>query len=66
MILLFLRLEGEEALKYLFVSVGSRAEKFNIVSNDHGRTHKCDVSVFDWKFPFWCKFGEKIKLVSFS
>ena len=27
------------------MSVGPRAEKFNIVSNDHGHTHK-------WTFPF--------------
>ena len=49
--LLSLRLEGEETLKYR-VSVGSCAEKFNIVSNDHGRNHKCDCSVFARKFPF--------------
>ena len=34
------------------------AEKFNIVSNDHGRTHKCDFSVFDRKFPL-VKFSNK-------
>ena len=32
------------------MSVSLRAEKFNIVSNNHGRTHKCDFSVFDRKF----------------
>ena len=31
------------------MSVGPRAEKLNIVSNDHG----CDFSVFDPKYPFW-------------
>ena len=35
------------------MSVGPRAEKFNIVSQNHGRTHKCDFYVFDQKFPFW-------------
>ena len=35
------------------MSVGSRAERFNIVSNDHGRKHKCDFSVLERKFPFW-------------
>ena len=49
--LLSLWLEGEQTLKYV-VSVGPRAEKFNIVCNDHGRTHKCYFSVFDQKFPF--------------
>ena len=42
--LLPLRLEGEE-------TVGSGVEKFNIVSNDHGRMQKCDSSVFDRKLP---------------
>ena len=27
------------------MSVGPRSEKFNIVSNDHGRTQKCDFCV---------------------
>ena len=27
------------------VSVGLRAEKFNIVSNDNGRTQKCDFYI---------------------
>ena len=35
------------------VSVGPRTEKFNIVSNNHGCTHKCDISVFDQKYSFW-------------
>ena len=25
------------------MSVGPRAEKFNVVSNDNGRTQKCDL-----------------------
>ena len=45
------------------VSVGTRAEEFNIVSNDHGRTHKCDFSVFDRRFCFWPK---KMKIVNLS
>ena len=43
------------------MSVGSRAEMFNIVSIDHGRTHKCDFSVFNRKFPFWENLVKKIK-----
>ena len=39
-----LRLEGEETLKYR-LSVGPPSKKFNIVSNDHGRTQKCDFCV---------------------
>ena len=36
--------------------VGRRAEKFNAVNNDHGRTLKCDFSDFDRKLPFWANF----------
>ena len=36
-------------------------QKFNIVSNDHGHTQKCDFSVLDWKYPFLGKFGPKIQ-----
>ena len=32
------------------VFVGPRAEKFSIVSNNHGHRSKCNFSVFDWKF----------------
>ena len=32
------------------MSVGLRVQKFNTVSNDHGRTQKCDFSVLDWKY----------------
>ena len=42
--LLPLRLEGEESLNTV-MSVGPSSEKFNIVSNDHGRTQKCDFCV---------------------
>ena len=38
--------------------VGPRAEKLNIVSNDHRRTHKCD---FQPEIPFLGKFGQKKK-----
>ena len=41
------------------MSVGPRAEKFNIVSNDHGRTYKCDFSVFERKYPFWANLVKK-------
>ena len=37
-----------------------------IVSNDYGRTHKCDFSIFDQKFPFWANLVKKIKIVSLS
>ena len=47
-ILLSLRLEGEDTLKYRCVC----QPPFNIVSNDHGRTHK-------WpEIPFLGKFGQ--------
>ena len=44
----------------------SRAEKFNIVSNDHGRSHKCDISVSDRKYHFWAHLAQKIKIISLS
>ena len=62
---LFLRLEGEEALKRRCVC-HPRAEKFNIVSNDHGRTQKCDFSDLGRKYPFWPYLVQKIKIVSLS
>ena len=37
-------------------------KKFSIVSNNHRRSHKCDFSVFDRKFPFWSylvRFNQK-------
>ena len=42
------------------------AEKFNIVSNDHGRTHKCDFSVSGREYLFWASLVEDIKIVSLS
>ena len=64
--LLSLRLEGEEILKYRCVC-RPRAEKFNIVSNDHGHTHKCHFSFFDRKYPFLANLvKKKIKTVSVS
>ena len=45
-----------------FCSLDPRAEKFNIVSNDHGRTHKHDFSVFERKFPFGQIGQQKTKL----
>ena len=35
------------------MSVGLRAEKFNIVSNDHGRSQKCNFSILVRKYSFW-------------
>ena len=49
-----------------FCSLGPHAKKFNIVSNDHGRTHKHDFSVFERKFPFWANWSTKNKIVSLS
>ena len=53
------------------MSASSCAENFNILSNDHGCTYKCDFSVFGWKFPFWANLvkktkQKKIKIVSLS
>ena len=50
----------------MVVSVGQRAENFNIVSNDYGRTGKCNFSVLDWNYAFWANLVEKIKIVSLS
>ena len=48
------------------LSVYTRAEKLNAVSNDHRRTQKWDFSVLDRKIPFRGKFAPKIKIVSLS
>ena len=64
MILLSLRLEGEETLKSRCVCIGLRAEKFNIVNNDHGGRHKCDFSASDRKYPFWTNLVQNIRIVS--
>ena len=64
---LSLRLEGEETLKYHCVcQPPSGTEKFNIVRNKYGRTHKCYLSVFDRKHPFWANLVQKVKIVSLS
>ena len=41
------------------MSIGARVEKFNIVSNDHERTHKCNFSIFDRKFPILANLVKK-------
>ena len=48
------------------MSVGPRAENFNIVSNNYERTHKCDFSIFDRNMPFWANSVKKFKIVSLS
>ena len=48
------------------MSAGPLAEKFNLVSNDHGWTHKWDFSVFNWKFLFWASLVKKIKVVNWT
>ena len=37
-----------------------------ILSNDHGRTHKCDFSVSHLKYPLWGDLAQNIKIVSLS
>ena len=64
--LLSLRLEGEETLKYRCISRPPCKKKINIISNDQGRTHKSDFSVFKQKYPFWTNLLQKIKIVSLS
>ena len=46
-------------IKILFSLPAPVRKKLNIVINDHGRTYKCDFSVFDRKF-------QKIKMISLS
>ena len=48
---LSLRLERVEALKYRCVC-RPRSEKFNIISNDHGRVQKCNFCVLVCKTNF--------------
>ena len=36
----------------MVVFVGPRTGQFNIVSNDHGRTLKCNFSILDQKYHF--------------
>ena len=52
---LSMQLEREEAV----LSVGPRADKFSLVSSDHGRTPKCDFSVFDRKYRFWANLFKR-------
>ena len=47
-------------------SVGPCAEKFNMLSNDHGRTQKRNFSVLDQKYPFWVNLVQEIKIASVS
>ena len=54
---LSLRLKGEETLKCRCV-YQPRAEKFIIVSKNHGHTQKCDFC-FAPELPFLGKFGLK-------
>ena len=44
-----------------FLFFGPRTEKFNIVSNDRGRTQNLDFSVLDPKYPFWASLVQKSK-----
>ena len=60
--LLSLQQEGEMVLKERCVC-RPRAEKFNIVSNDHGRTHKC-IFRFRLEIPFSANLVKKIRTVS--
>ena len=47
-------------------TVGPRVEKFNIVSNNHGLTQKCNFSLLDWENLFWGNLVQIIKLVRLS
>ena len=56
-----LRIEGEETLNAT-VSVGLRTEKFNIVSNGHGRTQECNFCVcLESKTPCICRFFDLLR-----
>ena len=48
------------------MSVNLRAEKFNIISNDHGRTNKWDFFVSYRKNLFWANLVLNFKTVSLS
>ena len=58
---LSLRPEGEETVECRYVC-RPQAENFDILSDDHGRTRKCDFSVFSRKYPFWENLVMEIKL----
>ena len=49
-----------------FVSIGPLAEKFNIVSNDHGHTQRCEFSVLDRNHLFGANLAQKIKIGSLN
>ena len=42
---------------------GVHVEKFNTVSNDHGRMQKDDFSVLDRIYPFWVNLVQKLKIL---
>ena len=48
------------------MSTGPFMEKFIIVSSDHGRTHKCNFSVFNRKFPVWANLVKKYQNCQFK
>ena len=58
--LLSLRLKGEKTLKWPCVC-WPRVEKFDIVSNDHGRTQNYSFSVLDQKYPFCLFLVQNVK-----
>ena len=62
---LSLQLVEEETLKCR-CDCRPRAEKFDIISKDHGRIQKCDFCVLDMKHYFWEYLVQKIKAVRFS
>ena len=55
---LFLRLEGEETLKYR-CACRPPYGKFNVVTNDHGHIQKFYFSVLDPKHPLWANLIPK-------
>ena len=54
-------------IKITVVSVSPRAEKFNMISNNHGWTQaKVRFCVLDLKYPFCAHLVQKIKIVSLT
>ena len=45
------------------MSDGTRAEMFDIASNDHERTQNYEFFVLDRKYFFWANLVQKIKIV---
>ena len=41
-------------------------ERFNLVSDDHGRKRKYDFSVSDRKYPLWANLVQNIKIVNLN